>query len=125
MPIINGDLHKECAAGKERYKTQIAADKIKFKRDLGPELDKIAKLSKEVSKAKPDDQQAAMDKVKAQVKKCMEICKEYAVTVAEMTDVNARGGLKNRLKNISDTLNERHLESLDDYRKKMQERQMR
>jgi len=125
MPILMGDLHKEWTAGKERYKTQIAADKIKFNRDLGPELDKIGKLYTEAAKAKPADLAAAMDKAKAQVKKCMEICKEYTTTVEGLKDTNARGGLKNRLKNISDTLNEKHLESLDDYRKKMQERQMR
>lgn len=125
MPLITGDLHKEWTAGKERYKAQIAADKVKFKRDLGPELDKISKLYQAAAKAKPEDQPAARDKAKDQVKKCMEICKEYATTVEALKDNNARSGLKNRLKNISDTLNERHLESLDDYRKKNQERQMR
>jgi hypothetical protein len=124
MAIINGDLRAEWKAGKERCKAQIAADKIKFKRDLGPELDSIGKLLQEAYKSEGAKLTAGLEKVKAQVKKCMEICKEYQTTLAGMKDATARGGLKNRLKNISDSLNDRYLESDEDYSRKMLERRM-
>jgi hypothetical protein len=108
MPLIEGTLHNYWKAGKERYKAQIAADKIKFKSDLGPELDKITTLSRESFKVINDTAKhtQARAKIKMQAQKCLAICNEYTTTLAGLKDSTASGGLKNRLKNISDALKE-------------------